>query len=414
VSLAEAHAVNRALVVSDAVWAMATAVRVATGGTVQDDRAGPQVSRRRFPYAYAGPVRRYWRQFALHLTPRSVYFQQAVRVAVALAAGRLLVGVLDLQHGFWVLLATLTLLRGRALDTRVALRPAAIGTVAGALAAAGLLFVVGNRMEVYAALLPPVLVLAVAAGSVAGLGWGQALFTVAITLVFSQVSPPGVGLAEVRASDVLLGAGLGLATGLLAWPRGAGGELRRAAGRLLDSGGDLVRQTSGQLTAAPPTTAPPTAAPANAAPANATPPAADRGRPALAVEDRGAADRMQDAFALADATYSMYQAERHTPAESTVDWQAILVTGHHLIRGAELLRVDNPPGALAPWSEVVTPSADRVAGECGRMAEAVHRGHDLRAAPVDLPYACDARLVAMLDWLAGIRDDLTRLGGAPR
>jgi uncharacterized membrane protein YccC len=387
---ADVRATNRALVIGDAVWAMATAVRVARGGKVQDDHDTAQLNRRRFRYAYVGPVRRYWRQFAVHLTPRSVYFQQAVRVAVALAAGRLLAGLLNLQHGFWVLLATLTLLRSRAVDTRIALRPAAVGTVAGALAAAGLLFAIGNRTEVYAALLPPVLVIAVAAGSVAGLGWGQAMFTMAVTLVFSQVAAPRVGLAEVRAGDVLLGAAIGMAAGLLAWPRGAGGELRRATARLLAAGGDLVRQTAGLL-----------AQPRGAAP------------PVLAVEDPGTADRAQDAMTLADASYGMYQAERHEPKESTVDWDAVFVAGQQIVRGSELLRAGNPAGQLAPWRDLVEASADRVAGECGHLADVLNRRQDPRAMPLELFDTADGRLFEVRDWLAGIHDDLTRVGRAP-
>lgn len=385
----DVRATNRALVIADAVWAMAIAVRVALGGKIEDSHDSGEVNRRRFPYAYQGRVRRYWRQFALHLTPHSVYFQQAVRVAVALAAGRLLAGVLNLQHGFWVLLATLTLLRSRAVDTRIALRPAAVGTVAGALAAAGLIFLVGNRTDVYAALLPPVLVLAVAAGSVVGLGWGQAMFTVAITLVFSQVAQPRVGLAGVRAGDVLLGAAIGMAAGLLAWPRGAGGELRRATGRLLAAGGDLVRQTAGLLTQ-------------------------PRGpaRPVLTVEDPGTAGRAQNAMVLAEASYSMYQTERHDRKASTVDWDRLFVAGQQIVRGSELLRTGNSPGQLAPWRDLVEGSANRVANECGHMAGALNRRQDPRAEPVELFDTADSRLFEMQDWLSAIHDDLTRVGRA--
>lgn len=365
----DVHLTNLALVIGDAVWTATTAVRVALGGGVEGDGA-------RFPYAYAGPIRRYWWQFSLHLTPRSVYFQQAVRVAVAFGAGRLLAGVLDLQHGFWVLLATLTLLRSRATDTRFTLRPAAVGTVTGAAAAAVLLLAVGNNKEVYAALLPPVLVVALAASSVAGLGWGQALFTLAITLVFSQVAPASVTLAETRVGNVLLGAAVGMAAGLLAWPRGAGGELRRTAAGMLTAAAEVVRQTADLLTAA---------------------------------RSTSDVDRAEDAMALAAASYDMYQAERHSPAESTVDWHGILVVGHQILRGSERLRAGTPPGALAPWRDQVQASADRVAGACEQLADDIRRRRAPRVAPVDIPEVEDGRLVEMHDWLASIRDDLTRV-----
>jgi uncharacterized membrane protein YccC len=215
------------------------------------------------------------------------------------------------------------------------------------------------------------------------------VFTVAITLVFSQVAAPKVGLAEVRAGDVLLGAAIGMAAGLLAWPRGAGGELRRATGRLLAAGGDLVRQTAGLLTQ-----------PGSPA------------RPVLAVEDPGTVDRAQDAMTLADASYSMYQAERHGAQESTVDWDAIFVAGQQIVRGSDLLRTGNSPGQLAPWRDLVEGSANQVAGECRHMAAALNRGQHPRAEPVELFGTADSSLFEMQDWLAAIHDDLTRVGRA--
>ena len=69
-----------------------------------------------------------------HLTPRSVFFQNAIRLALGLAVARLVAGLLDLSHGFWVLLATLTLMRTSCLTaTRAAVIPAFIGTVIGGL-----------------------------------------------------------------------------------------------------------------------------------------------------------------------------------------------------------------------------------------------------------------------------------------
>jgi len=38
---------------------------------------------------------------------------------------------------------------------------------------------------------------------------------------------------------------------------------------------------------------------------------------------------------LADASYALYQSERHPPA--SLDWQATLLAGHHAVRGAEAL-----------------------------------------------------------------------------
>jgi hypothetical protein len=115
---------------------------------------------------------------------------------------------------------------------------------------------------------------------------------------------------------------------------------------------------------------------------------------------------------LADASYSMYQAERHNPAESTVDWDAIFVAGQQIVRGSELLRAGNSPGQLEPWRDLVESSANRVADACGQLADALNRRQELHAAPVELFDTTDSRLFEIQDWLANIHDDLTRVGGA--
>ena len=50
-------------------------------------------------------------------------FQNAIRLAVGLAAARLVAGELDLSHGFWMPLATLTLMRTSVATTRAAVVP---------------------------------------------------------------------------------------------------------------------------------------------------------------------------------------------------------------------------------------------------------------------------------------------------
>ncbi|MCX4391623.1 FUSC family protein [Streptomyces sp. NBC_00053] len=69
-----------------------------------------------------------------------MYFQNAVRIALALAAGRLIVGALDLSHGLWALLATITVMGTSASGTRTALWPAFGGTLAGAAVTAVMLY----------------------------------------------------------------------------------------------------------------------------------------------------------------------------------------------------------------------------------------------------------------------------------
>ena len=198
------------------------------------DPPGPHAAVRpagQFWYAYRRTPALWWHRLRENLTPRSVYFQGALRLAAALAVARLLAGVLDLSHGFWVLLTILTVLRTSAAETRSALKPALIGTVAGSLVAAALL-IVGINPTAYAVVLPLVMLVGFAAGPLLGLGWAQALFTIVITLVFAQVTPVDWRLAEARVLDVVVGAAIGVLIGLFAWPRGGSGELHRASRHL--------------------------------------------------------------------------------------------------------------------------------------------------------------------------------------
>ena len=287
--------------------------------------------------------RLWWQRLREHLTPRSVYFQGALRLAAALAVARLLAGVLDLSHGFWVLLTILTLLRASAAETRALLWPALVGTVIGSVAAAALL-VVGIPPTAFAVALPLVMLIGFAAGPLLGLGWAQALFTLVIALVFAQVSPVDWHLAEARVVDVAVGAAIGLATGLLAWPRGGSGELHRAAGRFLAAAGRVVRETVDVLT--------------------------HGDRPGAALP------QARDAGELVQASWALYQTERHPPA--SVDWQATLLAGHHAVRGAEWLLAGRPcpTGAslACPASEPLSAEADDVAARYEQVADALLRG----------------------------------------
>jgi uncharacterized membrane protein YccC len=218
-----------AIVVEAAVWTrdLAEATGIMQGARVRE----PQTRSTAEPFWYAtrSTASLWFIRFRGHFTPRSVFFQNAIRLATGLAAARLVAGLLDLSHGFWVLLATLTLMRTSLVSTRAAVVPAFVGTVIGGLVTAVVLASAGGDSVVYEVAFPFVLVLALAGGAVAGPIVGQALFTLLVALLFAQMAPVSWRLAEVRVTDVVLGGLLGAVVGLLAWPRGATGEMRRNA-----------------------------------------------------------------------------------------------------------------------------------------------------------------------------------------
>jgi uncharacterized membrane protein YccC len=363
------------------------AIRIAAGEepghpdpTLPSARPGP------FWYAYRKTPALYWHRLRENLTPRSVAFQGALRLAAALAVARLLAGELDLSHGFWVLLTILTVLRTSAAETRSALRPALVGTVAGSLVAA-LLLIGGIDPTVFAIALPIVMLIGFAAGPLLGLGWSQALFTLVITFVFAQVMPVDWRLAEARVLDVLLGAAIGVLIGLFAWPRGGGGELHRAASIFLSAAAGVVRETVAVM--------------------------ADGQQPGMAMPQARLSGQ------LADASFALYQSERHPPA--TLDWQATLLAGHHAVRGAEALVRSCPAGGLLPCVQPLTALAEDVADRY-LDASAALAGHGTLPAsapalaglvwPTDLGQ--DLYIIADLrTWLDGLRGDVAAIGGRP-
>jgi hypothetical protein len=375
-----------ALALSLGEWtkALVAAVRVAAGAPIGPDTTPPAARPGPLWFARESTPRLWWQRLREHLTPRSVYFQGALRLAAALATARLLAGVLDLSHGFWVLLTILTLLRASAAETRSLLWPALLGTLVGSVLAAALL-VAGIPPTVFAVFLPLVMLVGFAAGPLLGLGWGQALFTVVIALVFAQVSPVDWTLAAVRVLDVAVGAAIGLATGLLAWPRGGSGELHRAAGAYLAAAARVVRETVDVL--------------------------ARGARPGTALPEA------REAGELVSASWALYQTERHLPA--SVDWQATLLAGHHAVRGAEGVRRECPTGRLLPCVEALTVASDDVAARYDRVAGALaRRDRSVLTAPPpdpprsDWPTNLGADLYHLADlhvWLDGLRDDLARI-----
>ncbi|MFD0385967.1 FUSC family protein [Streptomyces stramineus] len=116
--------------------------------------------------------------------------QNALRLAVALACARLVAGVLDLPHGFWVLLGTLSLMRTSAADTRGALVPAFVGTALGGAVATLLLMLVGDVPVFYAVATPVVILVGFSVGPVLGPAWTQAAMTLTFMVLFAQIAPP--------------------------------------------------------------------------------------------------------------------------------------------------------------------------------------------------------------------------------
>ncbi|HWC38862.1 MAG TPA: FUSC family protein, partial [Acidimicrobiales bacterium] len=176
------------------------------------------------------------------LSTRSVVLQNSLRLAVALSLARLLGGVLQVENAFWVLFATLSVMRTSAIQTGATALQAVLGTLIGFAVAVPLLLALGTRGDLHLYVLPIVIVGGLLAGSI-NVVWGQAGFTVLVSVLFDLVEPTGWEIGIIRVQDVVLGAAAGVVLGLAVWPRGAAGQLARSLADAIGACGDLVAAT---------------------------------------------------------------------------------------------------------------------------------------------------------------------------
>ena len=156
-----------------------------------------------------------------HASIRSVWFLNSLRASVALAAAVLVADVSGVQHGFWVVLGTLSVLRTSASSTESTALRALGGTVIGFVVGALLLLGIGTSTPALWAALPIAIAVAAYAPGTLPFTFGQAAFTVVIVVLFNLLVPAGWKVGLLRIEDVALGCAVSLVVGVLFWPRGA-------------------------------------------------------------------------------------------------------------------------------------------------------------------------------------------------
>lgn len=177
-----------------------------------------------------------------HAGVQSVWFRNSVRGAVGLAAAVLIAQETSIQHGFWVVLGVISVLRSSALGTSRSIVQAFVGTLIGIIIAAVLIEVIGDHRVALWIALPIAAFFAAYAPKALSFAAGQAGFSVAVLVAFNLISPTGWEVGLVRIEDVSIGFAISLGVGLLFWPRGAASLLRRSIGTAF--------VTSGRYTAA--------------------------------------------------------------------------------------------------------------------------------------------------------------------
>ena len=189
------------------------------------------------------------RQFAVeHASARSVWFRNSIRGAAGLAVAVFIAQKSGLQHSFWVVLGTLSVLRSNALGTGRTILSALAGTAAGILVGAAILIPVGGNQTVLWAILPVAVLIAAYAPRVVSFAAGQAAFTVVILILFNIIQPVGWKVGLIRIEDVAIGFAVSLGVGLVFWPRGAARLLRENIAAAYSRAADYFAATAERLT----------------------------------------------------------------------------------------------------------------------------------------------------------------------
>jgi uncharacterized membrane protein YccC len=212
---------------------------IATGGIAPD--SGPSTR--------GGDALVAVRQFAVeHASARSVWFRNSVRGAAGLAVAVFIAQRSGLQHSFWVVLGTLSVLRSNALGTGKSILSALAGTAAGILVGAAIIIPVGGNETVLWAILPVAVLIAAYAPRVVSFAAGQAAFTVVILVLFNIIQPVGWKVGLIRIEDVAIGFAVSLGVGLVFWPRGATRLLRENIAAAYSRAADYFAATAERLT----------------------------------------------------------------------------------------------------------------------------------------------------------------------
>ncbi|HEY9240696.1 MAG TPA: FUSC family protein, partial [Streptosporangiaceae bacterium] len=179
---------------------------------------------------------------------RSVWFRNSIRGAVGLAVAVFIAQQTGLQHSFWVVLGTLSVLRSNALGTSRSVVSALIGTAIGILIGAAILIPVHGDSTVLWVLLPVGVLIAAYAPRVFSFAAGQAAFTVVVLILFNIIQPAGWKVGIVRIEDVAIGFAISLGVGLVFWPHGAAALVRENLAEAYSRAADFVAAMVEQVT----------------------------------------------------------------------------------------------------------------------------------------------------------------------
>jgi uncharacterized membrane protein YccC len=273
-----------------------------------------------------------------HASVRSAWFLNSVRGALALAAAVAVADLVHVQHGFWVVLGTLSVLRTNAASTGSTALRALVGTAAGFFIGAGLILLIGHDTAALWAALPVAILVASYSPGTAPFAVGQAAFTVTVSVLYNILVPVGWKVGVLRVEDVAIGVAVSAAVGILFWPRGASAVVADDLADSFHESGIYLVQATGWAVGS--RRAPP-----------------DASRPATS-----AAGRLDDAL----RGFLAEQGAKRVAKEYV--WRLVGATMRIRLTAQSLSNLAPPEGATEPDRRGLLEAAVRVAGWCDGVA----------------------------------------------
>jgi uncharacterized membrane protein YccC len=162
------------------------------------------------------------------LATRAVVLRNSLRTGLGLALAVAVTHVFPVEHGFWVVLGAMSVLRSSALTTGTRVLRAVAGTAVGFILGAIVIELLGVDPVVLWTLLPIVAFGSAYVPEVASFVAGQAAFTMMVLINFNLIVPTGWQVGLIRVEDVIVGALVGVVVSVLLWPRGATATVSKA------------------------------------------------------------------------------------------------------------------------------------------------------------------------------------------
>ncbi|MDH6195725.1 hypothetical protein M2272_002365 [Mycobacterium frederiksbergense] len=179
---------------------------------------------------------------------RAVVLRNSLRTGLGLALAVAVTHVFPVQHGFWVVLGAMSVLRSSALTTGTRVLRAVAGTAIGFVLGAVLIEFVGVDPVVLWILLPLVAFGSAYVPEVGSFIAGQAAFTMMVLINFNLIVPTGWRVGLIRIEDVVVGALVGIVVSLLLWPRGATASVSKAIDAARAVGAQLLNAATLRVT----------------------------------------------------------------------------------------------------------------------------------------------------------------------